>query len=149
MAGWGGAYALAAGAAAAKSGLDHDEGRLLVYKLGGTAKLPVHEEQERELAAVPADFDAALVLKGNHSFHRWCGTCHGVGAVSGGVLPDLRKSVAGIYDIYPQIVLEGAKLPGGMPNFSPFIGPDDVEAIRAYVLTRRAALLASQTAGSK
>ncbi|MDJ0786383.1 MAG: PQQ-dependent dehydrogenase, methanol/ethanol family [Myxococcota bacterium] len=148
MAGWGGAYALAAGDAAAKAGVTQDtnHGRLLVFKLGGTAKLPVHEAQERELAAIPAEFDADLVLRGNHAFHRWCGTCHGPGVVSGGVLPDLRKSAAAIYDIYPAILLEGAKLPNGMPNFSPFIGPDDVEAIRAYVLTRRAALLESQEA---
>jgi quinohemoprotein ethanol dehydrogenase len=142
MAGWGGAFALAAGDAAAAAGTTNNEGRLLVYRLGAEGKLPVHEELELELAAIPASFDPEQVLRGNHAYHRWCGVCHGSGAVSGGVLPDLRKADPAIYPQMDAIVLQGAYLGKGMPRFDRWLEPSDVEDIRSYVLTRRAALLA-------
>jgi quinohemoprotein ethanol dehydrogenase len=144
MAGWGGVYALVAGDAAAAAGVVDNRGRLLVWKLGGTAQLPPQQVAARELAALPAAFDAAQVTRGNHSFHRWCASCHGVGAVSGGVLPDLRKATPGIYDIMDEIVLRGALANNGMPRFDAWLRRDDVAAIRAYLLTRRAALLAEE-----
>ncbi|MBW2240905.1 MAG: PQQ-dependent dehydrogenase, methanol/ethanol family [Deltaproteobacteria bacterium] len=146
MAGWGGAFALAAGDAAAAAGTTDNTGRLLVYKLGGTARLPVHEAIERELAAIPADLDADQVLRGNHLFHRWCGTCHGSGAVSGGVLPDLRQAAPGIYDTIEDIVLRGVRMPNGMPSFAEWLEPSDVADLRAYLLSRRAALLEERAA---
>jgi quinohemoprotein ethanol dehydrogenase len=140
MAGWGGAYALVAGDAAAAAGVVDNRGRLLVWKLGGTATLPPQQVAARELAALPAKFDAKLVTRGNQTFHHYCAVCHGVGVVSGGVLPDLRKSNPGIYDILDKIVLEGALANNGMPRFDAWLHADDVAAIRAYLLTRRAAL---------
>jgi quinohemoprotein ethanol dehydrogenase len=64
--------------------------------------------------------------------------CHGIGAVGGGVLPDLRTSDPAIYDSLAAIVLQGARSPMGMPRFDAFLKPDDVKAIRAYLLARRA-----------
>jgi quinohemoprotein ethanol dehydrogenase len=148
MAGWGGAFALVAGDAAAAAGVRDNRGRLLVFKLGGTAKLPPQEAAERELAALPAPLDAALVLRGNHTYHRWCAVCHGFGAVSGGVLPDLRRSDPEVYDQLADVVLRGAYLARGMPAFADYLGDEDVEAIRAYVLTRRAALVAERAAAA-
>ncbi|MEN8162332.1 MAG: c-type cytochrome, partial [Myxococcota bacterium] len=144
MAGWGGAFALVAGDAAAAAGVSDNTGRLLVWKLGGTAKLPEQEVAERELLALAVDADAETVQRGNHVFHRWCATCHGVGAVSGGVLPDLRKSDPGIYDILDDVVLRGALLQNGMPRFDVWLRRDDVALIRSYLLSRRAALLAEK-----
>ncbi len=144
MAGWGGAFALVAGDAAAGAGVSDNTGRLLVWKLGGTARLPGQEAAERELAALAVDADAETVQLGNQTFHRWCATCHGVGAVSGGVLPDLRKSDAGIYEILDDVVLRGALLQNGMPRFDVWLRREDVAAIRAYLLSRRAALLAQE-----
>jgi quinohemoprotein ethanol dehydrogenase len=144
MAGWGGAFALVAGDAAAAAGVVDNRGRLLVWKLGGTAKLPPQQVAERQLEALPAKFDAALVTRGNHTFHRWCATCHGVGVVSGGVLPDLRKSDPRIYEGLDAIVLQGALANNGMPRFDAWLRREDVAAIRAYLLTRRAALLVEE-----
>jgi quinohemoprotein ethanol dehydrogenase len=141
MAGWGGAYALVAGEAAAAAGVVDNRGRLLVWKLGGTAQLPPQVVAARDLSALPVPQDAALVSRGNHTFHRWCATCHGVGAVSGGVLPDLRKAAPAVYENLDTIVLGGALSNNGMPRFDAWLEPGDVAAIRAYLLTRRAALL--------
>ena len=141
MAGWGGAYALVAGDAAAAAGVVDNRGRLLVFALGGKATLPPQEVAARELAAVPAHFPKAQVTRGSQTFHRWCAVCHGVGAVSGGVLPDLRKADPRVYPIMEDIVLKGALAGNGMPRFDAWLGKPDVAAIRAYVLTRRAALV--------
>jgi quinohemoprotein ethanol dehydrogenase len=142
MAGWGGAFALLGGEAGAAAGVRDNAGRLLVFRLGGQTKLPVQEAEERELAELPADLDPELVKQGKRTYHHWCMTCHGVGAVSGGVLPDLRKSDPRIYDALDAIVLGGARAGAGMPRFDAWLGADDVAAIRAYLLARRAALLA-------
>jgi mono/diheme cytochrome c family protein len=146
MAGWGGGFAMLGGDAAAAAGVtDKDNaGRLLVFELGGTARLPVQQQQERELAALPARFDPALVKRGNATYHHWCMPCHGFGVVSGGVTPDLRRSDPAVYPLMEDIVLRGARLPAGMPRFDAWLGADDVKAIRAYVLSRRAALAAER-----
>ena len=144
MAGWGGAFALAAGDAAAAAGVTDNVGRLLVFKLGGTAKLPVTERLEREIAALPADFDPEQVHRGTLTYHRYCGVCHGPGAVSGGVLPDLRKAQPAIYDALEDIVLRGARLQNWMPRFDAWLDAAEVADIRAYLLSRRAALVAER-----
>jgi quinohemoprotein ethanol dehydrogenase len=58
------------------------------------------------------------------------------------VLPDLRKSDSAIYEAMDDIVLRGVRIPNGMPRFDDYLDANDVAAIRAYLLTRRAALLA-------
>src|SRR5262245_28329131 len=90
MAGWGGVFALAGGDAARAAGV-RSVGRMLTYRLGGSAPppppadLPPPPRPSIELHARTSD-----VVAGGNLFHRWCATCHGVGAVGGGVLPDLR-----------------------------------------------------------
>ncbi|MCB9726792.1 MAG: PQQ-dependent dehydrogenase, methanol/ethanol family [Spirochaetaceae bacterium] len=142
MAGWGGSFPLSAGEAAKAAGVHDLTGRLLVYKLGGQAKLPVHEVREREIAALPADFTPEEVQAGSDTYHRWCLVCHGPGAISGGVLPDLRKAAPEIYDSLEAIVLGGAFEGNGMPRFDRWLEPTDVAKIRTYLLARRARMLA-------
>jgi len=146
MAGWGGAFALSGGDAAAEAGIVDNSGRLLVYKLGGLETLPVHQAVERDLASLPADFDAAAIQAGSDTYHRWCLVCHGPGAVGGGVLPDLRMAEPAIYDALEAIVLGGALEANGMPRFDPWLESEDVDAIRTYLLARRAMLIAEREA---
>ena len=146
MAGWGGAFALAAGDAAAAAGVTDNTGRLLVYELGGQGTIPAQRAVEIELASIPAEFSEEQVLAGSNTYHRFCGTCHGPGVVSGGVLPDLRKSQPGIYETLDDIVLGGVLEGNGMPRFDRWLDADDVSAIRAYLLTRRAALVEEKNA---
>jgi len=151
MAGWGGAFALAGGDAAAAAGVTDNRGRILTFRLGGSAVLPAQEAVEREIAAIPAELDPALVRQGRGAYTRWCSVCHGPGVESGGVLPDLRKSVPEILDpeSFAAIVLEGAFQARGMPSFSEFLSAAEVGAIRQYVLSRRAALLAETASGAR
>ena len=146
MAGWGGAFALVGRrrrGRGGRGGQHRAPPRLEARRHGSSC--PCTQAAARELAAVPADFDAALVKRGNQTYHRWCATCHGVGAVSGGVLPDLRQSDARMYGMLDDVVLRGALLGNGHAALRRVArAATTSSAIRAYLLTRRAALLAEK-----
>jgi quinohemoprotein ethanol dehydrogenase len=136
MAGWGGVFALAGGDAARAAGV-RSVGRMLTYKLGGTAPppppadLPPPPHPTIEVKATQAE-----VVAGGNLYHRWCGTCHGIGAVGGGVLPDLRYATPETHAKLSDIVLGGVYQDRGMPSFAKWLTPADVEKIRAYVVSR-------------
>ncbi len=150
MAGWGGAFGLVGGDASAaaheRSGNKPNDGRLLVYKLGGTATIPASEALDKEVAAIAGDLDAAAVKKGNFAYHTWCGFCHGVGAISGGVIPDLRTSELFFSDALEPIVLQGSLLGKGMPNLGKWVTKQDVALIRIYITAKRNELAAAKAA---
>jgi quinohemoprotein ethanol dehydrogenase len=137
MAGWGGVFALVGGDAASAAGVKNNAGRLLVFKLGGTAELPGFEATAVPVGPIPETPDAKLVARGSDVFHRWCAVCHGFAAVGGGVLADLRRSDPKVYAILPDVVLGGAYRGKGMPSFEKWLGVDDVAALRAYLVSRR------------
>lgn len=71
--------------------------RLLVYSLGGTAKLPdAPALLERRLSPPPQTASAESQLAGIGPYHTYCGNCHGVGAINLGILsgPALQRSSA-------------------------------------------------------
>ena len=73
-----------------------------------------------------------------------CGVCHGGGARSSGVLPDLRRSGALADKVaWSQIVHGGALRQNGMVSFAKYFTPAEIEAIRGYVGVQ-AKYLASQ-----
>ena len=138
LAGWGGSAALAGGA---ESGRANGTGMLLTFALD--AKEPVPEGFSRRLPPVtPIEFTATpeKIEAGAGLFAQWCATCHGIAAISGGVTPDLRYSPASVFDQYKEIALDGRRIAHGMPSFKQWLSTEDVEAIRAYVLKRRAEL---------
>jgi PQQ-dependent dehydrogenase (methanol/ethanol family) len=117
-------------------------GRLLVFALGGKARIPTITTAARERPAsiaVPAATPQALLL-GAVTYARRCSMCHGAEAASGGLAPDLRYSQPAAFDRYDQIVMGGALAARGMPSFAGFINEAELAAIRNYVLTQRAAL---------
>ena len=150
MAGWGGAFGLVGGDASAaaheRAGNNPNNGRLLVYKLGGTASIPASEAVDKEVAAIAGGLDAAAVKKGNFAYHTWCAFCHGVGAISGGVIPDLRTSELFFSEALEPIVLEGSLLAKGMPNLGQWVTKEDVAMIRVYITAKRNELAAANAA---
>lgn len=138
LAGWGGVFPLAAGEVSFASGRVRNISRLLVFKLGGKASLPPQEPVEPPLlTAILNPASPATIHKGERLFQSYCAGCHGDVAVSGGVLPDLRLSAALSPQAWFGIVLQGALQSGGMVSFSKELSPDDVVAIRSYVISRR------------
>jgi quinohemoprotein ethanol dehydrogenase len=139
VAGWGGIFPLLLGELSHnEAGAQVNRSRVLVYKLGGKAKLPHPVKTEKAAFDLPKRYGSAATLKlGAKQYARYCAGCHGDTAVSGGVLPDLRHSIAiSERDIWESIILEGALTDAGMVGFSKELSFADADAIRAYVVSR-------------
>jgi quinohemoprotein ethanol dehydrogenase len=134
LAGWGGVFALVGGDAAHAAGVQGG-GRLLTFAIGGSATLPPAEPAMAAASGPLPPHDPALVKQGEALFAVNCAVCHGIGAVGGGVLPDLRRLTPESHAAFQQSVLGGRKALG-MPDFTERLSPADVMAIHAYVLSK-------------
>ncbi|MDT8397616.1 MAG: PQQ-dependent dehydrogenase, methanol/ethanol family [Pseudomonadales bacterium] len=142
LAGWGGSAGLIGPNV---SGEYKAEGRLWTFVLGGDQNIePVQGQPLPELTAIAYDDSAELIARGADLYGKRCMVCHGAGAVSGGALADLRHASAATYNIFHNIVREGAYTGLGMPNLGKFVSPADADAIKAYLLSLRAALMAGE-----
>ena len=141
MAGWGGAFPLAGGDG---KGAAPAAGKLLTFALNGKQALPEIVADQRTVTAIGVTASPETIEAGSNLFAQWCGVCHGFGAAGGGATPDLRYSHPTTFDKYREIVLEGKYQGMGMPSLKNWLTSAQVDAIRAYVLTRRAALGAKQ-----
>jgi quinohemoprotein ethanol dehydrogenase len=138
LAGWGGVFPLAAGEVSFASGRVRNLSRMLVFKLGGKAGLPPLDATEPpQLRALPNPASPARIRKGEQLFQTYCAGCHGDVAVSGGILPDLRRSSALTDDAWFEIVLGGELQSQGMVSFAKELSRDEAIAIRSYVIFRR------------
>lgn len=146
--GYGGAYALTS--AFNDNPGPRPNGRLFVFKIGGKTELP----KIAKLAPAPANppkesFTVEQIARGDQLFARECWVCHGPGAVSSGVVPDLRRSgTLASAEVWNSVVIGGMLKDRGMISFSPYLSNTEAEDIRAYV-AHRAKLLQQQEGGSK
>ncbi len=138
LAGWGGVWDTAAGILASKAGSTRNISRLLVFKLGGSAKLPAPPPTAKQvLDPPPFTGTAQQVARGAELYARYCSACHGDAAIAGGLNPDLRHSGAiGYPDTIKSIVIDGALSHNGMVSFAKALRPNDAEAIRQYLVKR-------------
>jgi quinohemoprotein ethanol dehydrogenase len=118
---------------AAANGTNH----LLVYKLGGTVKLPPAPPVVAQVLNPPENFgDEALHKKGQETYERSCTGCHEGGRMFTGY-PDLNYTVAlNNAAFFKSIVLDGALRENGMMPFNKSLSAEDVEAIRSYLTYR-------------
>jgi len=110
-------------------------GRVIVFKLGGKAH---YSRIDTALSEVPEP--PAIRLAANRQtavsqrFGAYCAGCHGFGAVSGQVTPDLRRSgYIQDADAFRQIVGQGALVEQGMPSFGKALSAHDIEELRAFL----------------
>jgi len=133
--GWGGAYPLANGATSTVSGQTYNHSRVITFALQGAAMLPAANDKGYTPVKPPAHFDAALAAAGSKPYNFYCNVCHGGGAASGGVLPDLRWSGAiTTKDGFYNVVGRGALTAYGMDRFDADLSPAEVEKIRQYII---------------
>lgn len=135
-AGWGGSFVLGFGGVL-PSGSEVNVGRIMVFKLGAQSELPEIKQIDAQLPTLPDSLDVAQVVlaKGAAAYANNCTTCHGDQAFSSGLIPNLRFSgVTKSAAAWRSVVLEGAFLEKGMPNFGKVLDSDTAEAIRAYVI---------------
>jgi quinohemoprotein ethanol dehydrogenase len=149
MGGHGGGYLGSfAGTAAMKYA---NEGRIMVFKLGGEAIVPKPPVRVTEPGRQPPTRTAspAQIQSGAKLFTIWCARCHSPGVP--GVTPDLSHLRDGIDNlvVFQAIVLQGAFLSGGMARFDDVLSPADTAAIHAYLVDLAWADFKQQPAGPK
>ncbi|WP_135211921.1 PQQ-dependent dehydrogenase, methanol/ethanol family [Vitreimonas flagellata] len=121
--------------------------RVNVFRIGGTATLPT-----RELVRLPMErpptlrVSQATIARGSAAYGAFCGVCHGSGATSGGVLPDLRRAPSLQDANVWRDTVHGARAANGMPDFTQWVSVSDAEAIRAYVASEAQVLYAEERA---
>jgi mono/diheme cytochrome c family protein/outer membrane protein assembly factor BamB len=139
MVGWGGAAGLIhpPGGGPSKPGF----GRVLTFAIDGNAKLDVPRfgHQGPPSPAISMNATPASVHEGGVLFGKYCFYCHGVNAVAGSGIPDLRYATAETHHQFESIVLGGTRESRGMPSFKDVLKREQLPAIQAYVLSRAAA----------
>ncbi len=119
-------------------------GMMLVFKIGGTAKLP----EAPPTAPIPfvtseEKFSAAQIAEGKKWYLQFCRICH-----AGPTNPDLfRSQMATSKESWKSIVIDGALAGNGMASFADYISADQAEAIRAYILDEGRRLKEAQAQG--
>jgi quinohemoprotein ethanol dehydrogenase len=108
--------------------------KLLVFRLGGTAKLPPPPPKASIPRPPPLRAPEAQVARGRELFGANCSKCHGENAIGG--VKDLRFMSAETHAQFADIVLRGIRADKGMASFAGQLSAEDVEAIHAYLIAR-------------
>jgi len=123
-------------------------GTVVVFKLDGTATLPVAEVVRSEIPEqVDTDFSPEIVRQGDDLYHSLCASCHGgIGIPSevAIVAPDLRLMALDTHGEMRDIVLGGIRSQQGMPDFEEALNNEQLEAVRAFIVTQARQLRARQ-----
>ena len=138
LAGWGGVWALAPGILSEVGGPVRNVSRLLVFRLGGRARLPPEPPVALPALAPPATTGTPeQIAEGARRYARFCGGCHGDAAYGSTVLPDLRRSaLLADAKAWESVVHEGVLRDQGMVSFASVLNGEQIEAIRHYVIKR-------------
>ena len=137
VAGWGAVNALIGGADLNGDGSMRNFSRVLAFKLGGAHELPPRPALP-ERPTPPENFgDQSQVDAGDLLYRRNCVICHGVQAIGGGVLPDLRYTpMIQSTEAFRSVLIDGALADRGMVSFAEILSAEDAESIRAYLVDR-------------
>ena len=136
-AGWGSIFAMRGGDATASMGMKNIS-RILAFRLGASESLPPRAPQVAVEVPLPPEneADAPKIAAGKAVYSNRCSMCHGDGAASGGITPDLRFASAETHAIWDGIVIGGALQDKGMPGFPGILTAEDADAVHAYVIDR-------------
>ncbi|MDJ0789938.1 MAG: PQQ-dependent dehydrogenase, methanol/ethanol family [Myxococcota bacterium] len=114
-----------------------NDGAVVAFKLDGRAPLPARRAPTPGRVRVTTDqLDPAQVEQGRVLYGTHCFRCHGVNAISGGLLPDLRHSSRQTHEQWRPIVLGGTLANKGMASFADVLSPAEVDAIQHYVVSQ-------------
>lgn len=93
-----------------------------------------YKSKPKELIQLPVTATAAEINNGKVLYNFNCRTCHGLMGDNGGSIPNLTYSSEGTFGIMEEIVLKGMYYNKGMPDFSDRLKPEDVNAIKNYII---------------
>lgn len=145
LASYGTLYFLPVGFGIANPPSEPVNGRVNVFRIGGDAQLPARELVRLGTPRPPAlSASTSTLARGAAVYTQFCSVCHGAGAISGGLLPDLRRAPslqdAGVW----RDTVHGARAANGMPDFTQWVSTADAEGVRAYVAAEAASLYAEE-----
>jgi len=130
--GYGGVYALMGGFEADNENPERD-GRMMVFKIGGDKlEKPVKTIVQMNPTLVEMNSDALTIARGEYEYYEHCGVCHGLDAIGGGVLPDLRMLDAQSNASFLGSVLGGVH-GSGMASFKDVITTQQAIQIHEYI----------------
>ncbi|MCP4039088.1 MAG: PQQ-dependent dehydrogenase, methanol/ethanol family, partial [bacterium] len=133
--GWGGAFALVFGEFIQAQSLPNVS-RVLTFKLGADKQLPEPDWRPVVSFDPPAQSASMETIHDGHRLYmEICLGCHGLNAVSGLLIPDLRGSAL-LRDQpgWDSVVRGGALRERGMASFASELDGEQSAAIRAYVI---------------
>lgn len=133
--GWGGAYAMVFGEYVKADSLPNVS-RVLTFKLGADGSLPDVAWKPRVAFNPPAQSgDSESMREGYGLYQDICMGCHGLNAVSGLLIPDLRGSAL-LYDLegWNRVVRDGETQAKGMAAFGEWLDEEQSSAIRDYII---------------
>jgi quinohemoprotein ethanol dehydrogenase len=108
--------------------------KLLVFKLGGTAKLPPMPPADDEPVQPNDRVAPEVAQRGAALYGENCGKCHGDNAVGG--MKDLRRMSAKTRAAFLDIVLKGSRENSGMPSFAGQLTEAQTKDIYGYLAVR-------------
>ena len=113
-------------------------GTVLVFKLDGNLDLPIPDIVQRSVPDLPDDvFSVTQISEGDDIYHAQCASCHGGIGIPNEVAivaPDLRLMTLSSHQAMADIVLGGSRADRGMPEFRDAVTPDQLQAIRAFII---------------
>ncbi len=113
-------------------------GTVLVFKLDGNLDLPIPDIVQRSVPDLPDDvFSVTQISEGDDIYHAQCASCHGGIGIPNEVAivaPDLRLMTPSSHQAMADIVLGGSRADRGMPEFRDAVTPDQLQAIRAFII---------------
>jgi mono/diheme cytochrome c family protein len=113
--------------------------RMLVFALGGNARLPPNQVYTPPaLNPPPSTASADVIKRGGELYSQYCSVCHGQdGVQTRGTFPNLTVSaMLHSQEAFDQVVLQGVREERGMGNFSKDLKPEDAAALREYLVSR-------------
>lgn len=127
--GWGGVYGLVERATETAG-----PGRLYTFRLGGTAEMPPLVMREPAELVSGIAYDPADVEAGAKLYVSSCLFCHGApGINNGGAIPNLGYSAKETLEKASELVLGGAFVESGMPDFAGKLTEENVHQIVAFI----------------
>jgi quinohemoprotein ethanol dehydrogenase len=120
-------------------------GRLVAFKLDGTATLPADPPPAGPMVKVTERFTPDAVAQGKQRYVEFCARCHGIETRASGITPDLRRSPA-LLDAaaWKSIVEDGSLAANGMIGWKGLLPAGGSEMIRAYVSEQTRAAAGAQ-----
>jgi len=113
---------------------DRQPGRMVAFRLNGTATLPAEPGAPPPPNPTTDRFTAEQVAHGGVNYGIFCSRCHGPAAVSSNVIPDLRRSgFLASRDAWRAVVIDGALTGSGMVGWKQHLSEAQAEEIRGYV----------------